>query len=170
MTTLCKVSLDFFSLGRRMVDVIHICVAMKPLEGNFAQNALEQGVAGLNVDGCRIPYGEGNEPIPQLAQGKTKVNSTKTMFDGQSLHKSKTEAVIGGSLDGRFPANVILDEEAGALLDEQSGNRKTGVVTPQNISRTQKSTYGKPNQNCNQASYGGEGGASRFFKVIGDEE
>ncbi len=31
------------------------------------------------------------------------------MFDGQSLHKSKTEAVIGGSLDGRFPANVMHD-------------------------------------------------------------
>ena len=53
MTTLCKVSLDFFSLGRRMVDVIHICVAMKPVEGTFAENALENGVAGLNIDGSR---------------------------------------------------------------------------------------------------------------------
>ena len=31
-----------------------ICVAMKPLDGTFAQNALKHGVAGLNVDGGRI--------------------------------------------------------------------------------------------------------------------
>ena len=158
MTTLCKVSLDFFSLGRRMVDVIHICVAMKPIEGGFAQNALKYGVAGINVDGCRI----GAESIAtrhtERPCGDAVVGRGAKGTGETSYHS------------GRWPANIILDEEAGALLDEQSGNRKTGVVTPQNISRTQKSTYGKPNQNCNQASYGGEGGASRFFKVIGDEE
>jgi site-specific DNA-methyltransferase (adenine-specific) len=87
-----------------------IVMARKLLsESNNVANVLKHGTGGINIDGCRIPYGEGNEPIPQLAQGKTKVNSTKTMFDGQSLHKSKTEAVIGGSLDGRFPANVMHD-------------------------------------------------------------
>ena len=65
---------------------------------SIKENVLKHGTGAINIDGCRIPYGEGNEPIPQLAQGKTKVNSTKTMFDGPSLHKSKTEAVIGGSL------------------------------------------------------------------------
>ena len=62
---------------------------------------MKHGTGGINIDGCRIAYGENNEPIPQLAQGKTKVNSTKTMFDARKpLHKSKTEAVIGGSFDG----------------------------------------------------------------------
>jgi DNA modification methylase len=85
-----------------------IVMARKPLsEKSIVDNVLKHGTGGINIDGCRIPYGEGNEPIPQLEQGKTKVNSTKTMFDGQSLHKSNTEAVIGGSLDGRFPANVM---------------------------------------------------------------
>jgi len=85
-----------------------IVMARKPLsEKSIVDNVLEHRTGGINIDGCRIPYGEGNEPIPQLAQGKTKVNSTKTMFDGQSLHKSNTEAVIGGSLDGRYPANVM---------------------------------------------------------------
>ncbi len=86
-----------------------IVMARKFIEGTNKNNREKYGTGGINIDGCRIPYGEGNEPIPQLAQGKTKVNSTKTMFDGQSLHKSKTEAVIGGSLDGRFPANVMHD-------------------------------------------------------------
>ena len=87
-----------------------IVMARKQLsEKSIKENVLKHGTGAINIDGCRIPYGEGNEPIPQLAQGKTKVNSTKTMFDGPSLHKSKTEAVIGGSLDGRFPANVMHD-------------------------------------------------------------
>lgn len=32
-----------------------IIVAMKPLDGTFAQNAISHGVAGLNIDGGRIP-------------------------------------------------------------------------------------------------------------------
>jgi hypothetical protein len=31
-----------------------IIVAMKPLDGTFAQNAMKHGVAGLNIDGSRI--------------------------------------------------------------------------------------------------------------------
>jgi hypothetical protein len=40
-----------------MLGVFHICVAMKPLQSNFAANALEYGVAGLNIDGCRVGDG-----------------------------------------------------------------------------------------------------------------
>jgi hypothetical protein len=36
-----------------MIDKIHIVLAMKPIEGTFASNALENGVAGLNIDGSR---------------------------------------------------------------------------------------------------------------------
>lgn len=32
----------------------HIVLAMKPLDGNFVENALKHGVSGLNIDGCRI--------------------------------------------------------------------------------------------------------------------
>ena len=51
------------------------------------------------------------------------------MYDGQSLNKSNTKAVIGGNLEGRFPANIIFDEEAGKILDEQSGDRKGWAYT-----------------------------------------
>ena len=37
-----------------MCDVLHIVLAMKPLEGNFVENAIEHGVAGLNVAASRI--------------------------------------------------------------------------------------------------------------------
>lgn len=35
-----------------------IILAMKPLDGTFAANALKHGVAGLNIGGCRVGHGE----------------------------------------------------------------------------------------------------------------
>ena len=37
-----------------MNDTVHIVVAMKPLDGNFVQNALQRGVAGLNIGASRF--------------------------------------------------------------------------------------------------------------------
>ncbi len=36
-----------------------ILLAMKPLDGTFAENAARHGVAGINIDACRIPKQEG---------------------------------------------------------------------------------------------------------------
>ena len=41
-----------------MISTVHIAVCMKPLDGTFAGNALKHGVAGLNIDGCRIGTSE----------------------------------------------------------------------------------------------------------------
>ena len=66
-------------------------------------------------------------------------------------------------LKGRFPANIILDEEAARLLDEQSGELKSGSMN--SIAKpNQYNTYGKMYERkvTNSAS---KGGASRFFYV-----
>jgi len=70
-----------------------IILARKPLKGTVIQNTLEHGCGGINVDGCRVAWGEGEEAGDPRA----------------------------GSPTGRWPANVILDPEAGALLDTQAG-------------------------------------------------
>ena len=69
-----------------MTGVIHIVVAMKPLDGNFASNAIKHGVAGLNIDACRIGYSADNPPIPQLAQGKTDILSSNGMYGRNSFN------------------------------------------------------------------------------------
>lgn len=89
-----------------------IIIAMKPLDGTFAQNAEKWGTAGLWIDGGRIKMGE--QPKPMKSSGKGQC--------GQAYNWSNTEQ-NGESWEpdqGRWPANVILDEEAGAVLDEQS--------------------------------------------------
>jgi len=88
-----------------------IVLAMKPLKGTFATNALEHGVAGINVDGCRVAtddnlnggaYGQqGNRSdIPGASRSDT---SAGMMAPG------KTADVAFDQPAGRWPANVVHD-------------------------------------------------------------
>ena len=54
-----------------------ICVARKPLSGTLAQNYLEHGTGGINVDGCRISSdGDHKRPFqPTSAEGRWPANS-----------------------------------------------------------------------------------------------
>lgn len=93
-----------------------IVLARKPLsEKTIAENVMKWGTGGINIDGCRIPSGE---------------NELKSTVRGAGVHKTGNERLTGWNRDeydgtytpneaGRFPANVILDEEAGRMLDEQ---------------------------------------------------
>jgi site-specific DNA-methyltransferase (adenine-specific) len=84
-----------------------ICVARKPLsEKSVAENVLKWGTGGINIDGCRV----GNESI-----------TTNGYCDKGFVAKEGYEPT---EHEGRFPANIILDEIAGELLDEQSGISK----------------------------------------------
>ena len=120
-----------------------ICVARKPLsEKTVAANVLKWGTGGINIDTCRI----GTDNI--LTCGGKKGGVTY----GDWANK------INEYHQGRFPANVIFDEEAGALLDEQSG------VSKSNDSKRTRQTigsFGMPNDATPE--YLDSGGASRFF-------
>ncbi len=89
-----------------------ILVCIKPNEGSYANNALKWGVAGLNIDGGRI----GNI-------GYTNGGKNLSVAFGRGNGETKQPRCNG--IKGRFPANIILDEEAGNMLDEQSGERKS---------------------------------------------
>lgn len=131
------------------------CVlAMKPLDGTFAANALEHGVAGLNVDGGRIESHDGYTENA-VTQG---VNTARTSF-APAVDRRMFEP----SVAGRWPANVALDEEAAAMLDEQSGvtrsrqsERSAGFVDSSSI-------YGTGRAVGKLTGANDEGGASRFF-------
>ena len=87
-----------------------IIVAMKPLNGTFVQNAEKWGVAGLNIDGCRI------EGIPRTTHSDGNYKGS-----GNDIYSSGlTTGYYSNGSSGRWPANVIFDEEAGTMLDEQN--------------------------------------------------
>ncbi|KKK94529.1 hypothetical protein LCGC14_2681940, partial [marine sediment metagenome] len=64
-----------------------IILAMKPLDGTFSQNALKHGVAGLNVDGCRI--GANSRPLREGDYKKTADNVYEGRQDSSLMGGSK---------------------------------------------------------------------------------
>lgn len=91
-----------------------IVLARKPLsEKTIAENVLKWGTGGLNIDGCRLntlPRKTGTKPTSDGATG------TGNTLVGSSKNRQAEYDMLN---KGRFPANVILDEEAGRMLDEQ---------------------------------------------------
>lgn len=95
-----------------------IVLAQKPLDGTYCRNIEEYGVGALNIDACRIDFDDSDDihaKNPHTMGG---------LFEGQVYGKGVlTEYTIPA---GRFPANLLLDEEATALLDNQSGESNFG--------------------------------------------
>ncbi len=101
-----------------------IVLARKPIsEKTIAENVMKWGTGGINIDGCRIPVNWKEEYPPSwFTSGKSKENAEDYWGKGNIKKNTVADRI---SDKGRFPANVILDEEAGKLLDEQSGISKS---------------------------------------------
>ncbi len=139
-----------------------IIVAMKPCDGTFAENALKHGVAGINIDAGRIEY----EPGGTLASNPSLRTHINGGNGGRVLATEKARRIGVPSGLGRWPANVILDEEAGRLLDQQSGITTSGAM------RTDIGAYERKERQATTFLRGrsgptnqhpDSGGASRFF-------
>jgi site-specific DNA-methyltransferase (adenine-specific) len=126
-----------------------IILARKPLIGTVAANVEQYGTGGINVDGCRI---DPIEPRP----ARVKIGGASNGIYGDGLNNSR--AVEDTTL-GRWPANVVLDEEAAQALDAQtSGLAGATSRTPSTL----RGVTGIGGAN-NLTIYGDSGGASRFF-------
>lgn len=129
-----------------------IILARKPITQTVAKNVLEHGTGAINIDACRI----GNDIISTH-------NAPKGTFAGGELNRgSDTESYSDHS--GRWPANIMFDEEAGKLLDEQTD----GKVGGGHWSKTKVTGFGEFGGGKSEYFGVGEkdtetGGASRFF-------
>ena len=111
-----------------------------------------KGVRPLGIDECRI----GTEKTVTMRHGHSGDNGVY----GQDSRTFTREN------PGRWPANLILDEEAGEMLDEQSVVRTTGRLSPHhgNGALPRKDAGGFRQGTQVNREYGGDsGGASRFF-------
>ncbi|KKL19092.1 hypothetical protein LCGC14_2468920, partial [marine sediment metagenome] len=93
-----------------------ICLARKPLkEKTVASNVLRHGTGGLNIDASRIGEGTGETrtvDYPDMRGGNYK--------QGEQAYSDRDKVQYTTVDRGRYPANVILDEEAAQALDEQN--------------------------------------------------
>jgi site-specific DNA-methyltransferase (adenine-specific) len=128
-------------------------LARKPLSGTVADNVMTWGVGALNIDGCRVGSSGGTQWVSDGAQGD------EGQFGG-GIKDGKIASINAG----RWPANVIFDEEAAQMLDAQSGH---SVSKPHiQYKKAMKSiAKGYESARIDKVDYSDSGGASRFFYV-----
>ena len=128
-----------------------IALVWKPFKGTIAANVEKHGTGALNIDACRIG-------------GPTDTRRKKGSGPSAFPHSDDAwvpHLEIGGQKDqGRWPANVLLDELAAEMLDAQTGELAThGGGSSFGIG------YGRGSSDVRQHPHGDSGGASRFYYV-----
>jgi len=142
-----------------------IVLARKPLAGTVAANVAAHGTGALNIDGCRIGLADDVPSVRAIRKTDYPQNYTG---DGPGWGRSRG-GQAGDVVDwrptlGRWPANVVLDQEAAAMLDAQTGELTSGKM----LAGTQRSQGGGyhghfPSEATANDTPGDSGGASRFF-------
>lgn len=135
-----------------------ILLCRKPIERTVAHNVQKHGTGALNVDGCRVGTGEvlashHGTGRGVAMQGNVEGNWPKPYEPGDAGAENV-------QMLGRWPANLVLDEEAAAMLDAQSGETSERSRT---INAQASIGYGGSNVPFQTQVHGDSGGASRFF-------
>lgn len=168
-----------------------ILVCAKPNDGSYVDNALKWGVAGLNIDECRVPAEDMQELEKARSHFETLCNDLTNTGHGFNNCKKN----IRNHNVGRFPANIILEctcdtVDIGGLNNINSGSYEDTVVRhtdpncPCYILDEQSGISGSENSRIvnhgghqdkyvgekiiepvTTRTYSGFGGASRFFYV-----
>ena len=86
-----------------------VILAMKPLDGTFAENAEKWGVAGLNVDGGRVSLEAGLDMNAKQRRNNIGGGGYKPGVSGKTIHTD----IQTYKAEGRWPANVILSHANG---------------------------------------------------------
>jgi site-specific DNA-methyltransferase (adenine-specific) len=129
-----------------------IILARKPIPTTIAKNVLEYGTGGINVDGCRI---ETTDTYKYNKCGGSSFGINRGI-DGTR------EAGAESNPLGRWPKNVILDEESAAMLDAQSGISKSVVRSSEDRDEL-GATFSLGRTGTTPRGHNDQGGASRFF-------
>lgn len=93
-----------------------IVLARKPLIGTVVANVERYGTGALNIDGSRIGTSGGGTTCPAWPSPcPGHPTSNRSLGGGANRH-----AAIDETVRGRWPANVLLDEDAAAMLGAPS--------------------------------------------------
>jgi DNA modification methylase len=130
-----------------------VVLAMKPLDGTFADNALRWGVAGLNIEASRV-----------------EAQARPHRFAGSNMGGSRA---VGTTDQGRWPPNVLLshswactdecaDDCPVAEMDRQAPAAGGSPLAGGSM-RKPNLVYGKYAKASPNRVFDGHAGASRFF-------
>lgn len=138
-----------------------IVLARKPLTGTVAENVQTFGTGALNIDASRIDLKPGETTH---GSGRSQSNNPNTGYG--DMGEKRVGAPNIHTTQGRWPANVLFDEEAAAVLDAQSGEVRMSLP----FKKKSSFNFDVAGENVNQKYESQKGlaykaGASRFFFV-----
>jgi site-specific DNA-methyltransferase (adenine-specific) len=133
-----------------------IVMARKPFKGTVAENVLEHGTGGINIDGCRV---ETNEEITNHSRGKESAISKGKYGDSKAQETHQTE----GQKLGRFPANVMHDGSEEVLEIFPQTNKSSGGRSYQNTNQMYSGGWADEKGKKIDPGFGDEGTAARYF-------
>lgn len=81
-----------------------IIVARKPLAGTVVETVEKYGTGAINIDGCRIPFGE---DIPKETSNQN-IRNGAYMSDNRERERDTTYVPAE---QGRFPANIVTTDD-----------------------------------------------------------
>lgn len=137
----------------------HWILIRKPIsEKTVAKNVIKWGVGGLNIDACRVEFSSEKDRKGAIFGTQPKTTGMGTF---QGYGKGVNAKNVEPNPQGRFPANLILDDVAGEMLDAQSGVLETGGGCKRN--KSPNLFRGKISHRDDHTEYKSSGGASRFF-------
>lgn len=134
-----------------------ILLMMKPNEGSYADNAIKHGVAGLNIEGARVPY---------VDEQFGKENSDYSKDGGFGFFEGAKKQIRSvPPRPCRFPSNVIHDGSDEVMSEfAKYGKTKSGA-TKRQIPQYQCETntnFLKGNSNPSN-QHGDSGSIARFY-------
>lgn len=132
-----------------------ICVAVKPRDGTYVENALKWGVSGFNIGGSKIPTSD--------AVTINTFDDGSKPFGGGAGHEYTSRE----ETDGRYPSNFLHDgsDEVLNLLPTSKSTRTYNVTRNKRGSDSvlNDSNNGFQNGSTLIEGYDDEGSAARFF-------
>jgi site-specific DNA-methyltransferase (adenine-specific) len=131
-----------------------IALAWKPVEGSITANVEQWGTGALNIDACRIGT---TKDVPSSGSAAGSVCYGKR--GPRTMDMSGFDPNIG-----RWPANVILDEDAADVLDQMTGEMRAGEY-PATANASIGYHGGTTGWSGRDRVVLDVGGASRFFYV-----
>jgi len=133
-----------------------IILARRPLSGTLAENTLQHGVAGLNIDACRV---DGVKPV---------MVRTATVVAATAMAGTSTGATSTGeyTTEGRWPPNVLHDGSPEVLAAFARFGESRSTAQPRRNS-AQPRTVAKGAESARvTGGHEDSGSAARFFPAL----
>jgi DNA modification methylase len=128
-------------------------LARKPLAGTIAENVMQWGAGGLNIDGCRISTEQDGRPLRLPINRGLSRNTYQVNSGSVAIRKTNL---------GRWPANLVFSHsEACGYVEKQATKALFGPQSPPE--RVWKCVEGCPVKELNEQAGNSSGEASRFF-------